>query len=64
MAPSSPHYEQMSEELLETIKGVNRYNPNNVELLEQCIHAMIAEVKYDKDILLTTLKLYQLNPQK
>jgi len=44
------------------ITGVNRYNPNNIPTLESCITAMIKENKYDKDILMTLLKLYQLNP--
>ncbi len=44
--------------------GDCRYNPNNVGILEQCIQAMIDENEYDKDIVLTTLKLYQLNPDR
>jgi len=57
-------YDQLQDEIHTNIMGVNRYNPNNIELLEQSIQLMVREVKYDKDILLTTLKLYQLNPQK
>lgn len=54
----------LKEELDASITGVNRYNPNNVETLENCIQAMVQENQYDKDILFTTLKLYQLNPDK
>ncbi|KAH7722519.1 eukaryotic translation initiation factor 3 subunit K [Aphelenchoides avenae] len=58
------NFEQLKRELDESIQGVNRYNPGNVEQLEKCISLMITGNHYDKDILLTTLKLYQLNPQK
>uniref|UniRef100_A0A158Q7M1 Eukaryotic translation initiation factor 3 subunit K n=1 Tax=Elaeophora elaphi TaxID=1147741 RepID=A0A158Q7M1_9BILA len=51
-------------DLNQAITGVNRYNPNNVDTLESCIEAMVQENQYDKDILVTTLKLYQLNPDK
>lgn len=44
--------------------NVNRYNPNNIEVLESCIASMIKENVYDKDILLTTLKLYQFNSDR
>ncbi|VDK73018.1 unnamed protein product [Gongylonema pulchrum] len=54
----------LKEELDRAIVGVNRYNPNNVEMLEKCIEAMVQENQYDKDILVTTLKLYQLNADK
>ncbi|VDK44975.1 unnamed protein product [Anisakis simplex] len=54
----------LKEELDSLILGVNRYNPNNIEILENCIQAMVQENQYDKDILFTTLKLYQLNPDR
>ncbi|KAI3409805.1 hypothetical protein GPALN_006180 [Globodera pallida] len=44
------------------IRGVNRYNPNNAPALERAVDLMIKETKYDKDIMMTLLKLYQLNP--
>uniref|UniRef100_A0A7E4URK0 Eukaryotic translation initiation factor 3 subunit K n=1 Tax=Panagrellus redivivus TaxID=6233 RepID=A0A7E4URK0_PANRE len=52
----------LQKELQSEIKGVNRYNPNNIPKLEACINLMTKENQYDKDILLTVLKLYQLNP--
>nr|CAD2169776.1 unnamed protein product [Meloidogyne enterolobii] len=44
------------------ISGINRYNPTQVAQLEYVVQLMISETKYDKDILMTLLKLYQLNP--
>ena len=57
-------FEKLKVELEDTIKGVNRYNPNHIGKLQECITAMIRENNYDKDVLLTTLKLYQLNPKE
>ncbi|VDO80989.1 unnamed protein product [Heligmosomoides polygyrus] len=41
-----------------------RYNPENVGDLARCVQAMATENQYDRDIVLTILKLYQLNPDK
>ena len=60
----APSFKDLQAELEEEIQGVNRYNPNNIEKLELCISLMIKENVYNKDILLTVLKLYQLNPAK
>uniref|UniRef100_A0AC34QM58 Eukaryotic translation initiation factor 3 subunit K n=1 Tax=Panagrolaimus sp. JU765 TaxID=591449 RepID=A0AC34QM58_9BILA len=60
----APTFEDIHSELQTEIQGVNRYNPNNIAKLELCISLMVKENKYDKDILLTVLKLYQLNPNK
>jgi hypothetical protein len=57
-------YDKLKSELENNIKGVNRYNPNHIPKLQECITAMTAENQYDKDVLLTTLKLYQLNPKE
>lgn len=57
-------YAELKEEIECSIQGVNRYNPNNIENLEACILLMIKENQYDKDILLTTLKLYQFNTER
>ena len=57
-------FEKLKVELEDDIKGVNRYNPNHITKLQECITAMITENNYDKDVLLTTLKLYQLNPKE
>ena len=60
----APNFDEIHAELQNEIQGVNRYNPNNISKLELCISLMVKENKYDKDILLTVLKLYQLNPNK
>ncbi|MFH4980095.1 hypothetical protein AB6A40_006804 [Gnathostoma spinigerum] len=57
-------FASLKEQLSQRLQGVNRYDPNNVALLERCVNSMVQENNYDKDILLTTLKLYQLNPDK
>uniref|UniRef100_A0A0N5AET5 Eukaryotic translation initiation factor 3 subunit K n=1 Tax=Syphacia muris TaxID=451379 RepID=A0A0N5AET5_9BILA len=59
-----PSFAILKEQLDASIKGVNRYNPNHITILEDCINAMVHENQYDKDILFTTLKLYQLNQDK
>ncbi|PAV67115.1 hypothetical protein WR25_27088 [Diploscapter pachys] len=51
-------------ELREAVKGVERFNPANIELLEKCIDFMIKEQKYDREIVLNLLQLYQLNPNR
>lgn len=58
------NFETLREDLSAKIKGVNRYNPGHIGPLQDCIRAMIKEGAYDKDVLLTTLKLYQLNPKR
>ncbi|TKR60464.1 hypothetical protein L596_027707 [Steinernema carpocapsae] len=55
-------YAEMKTQMEEQIKGVNRYNPNQIQDLEKTVKLMVEEVQYDKDVLLTLLKLYQLNP--
>ncbi|CAI2353438.1 unnamed protein product [Caenorhabditis sp. 36 PRJEB53466] len=62
--PVTMVFERLQSELHEAIEGVNRYNPENVSDLAACVQAMVTENKYDKDIVLTILKLYQLNPEK
>ncbi|GMR60060.1 hypothetical protein PMAYCL1PPCAC_30255, partial [Pristionchus mayeri] len=57
-------FDALKSSLDDHIQGVNRYNPENVTELQQCVAAMASENRYDRDIALTTLKLYQLNPDK
>uniref|UniRef100_A0A8R1DUM1 Eukaryotic translation initiation factor 3 subunit K n=1 Tax=Caenorhabditis japonica TaxID=281687 RepID=A0A8R1DUM1_CAEJA len=57
-------FDRLQNDLHEAIEGVNRYNPENVNDLAACVQAMVTENKYDKDIVLTILKLFQLNPEK
>ncbi|KAI1713504.1 CSN8/PSMD8/EIF3K family domain-containing protein [Ditylenchus destructor] len=58
------NFDDVKDEIEGEIVGVNRYNPNNIDKLEACITLMVKENKYDKDVLLTTLKLYQFNPDR
>ncbi|WKY09735.1 hypothetical protein Q1695_002245 [Nippostrongylus brasiliensis] len=57
-------FEQLRDHLHNAIQGVNRYNPENVGDLARCVQTMASENQYDRDIVLTVLKLYQLNPDK
>lgn len=57
-------FDQVMEQLHIAIQGVNRYNPENVNELAKCVQLMASENRYDRDIVLTILKLYQLNPDK
>ena len=41
-----------------------RYNPMNVGDLTKCVERMVSDNVYDKDVCLTILKLFQLNPGK
>lgn len=38
------NFEQLKRELDESIQGVNRYNPGNVEQLEKCVSFALVEV--------------------
>lgn len=58
------NFVDLCEEIHENIQGVNRYNPENVSQLEDCVRTMCSENRYDRDISLTILKLYQLNPDR
>ncbi|KJH51492.1 SAC3/GANP family protein [Dictyocaulus viviparus] len=49
---------------LKMFDNLFRYNPENVADLTKCVQLMATENKYDRDIVLTILKLYQLNPDK
>uniref|UniRef100_A0A158P7Q3 Eukaryotic translation initiation factor 3 subunit K n=1 Tax=Angiostrongylus cantonensis TaxID=6313 RepID=A0A158P7Q3_ANGCA len=49
---------------LKMFDNLFRYNPENVNELAKCVQLMASENRYDRDIVLTILKLYQLNPDK
>ncbi|VDL76102.1 unnamed protein product [Nippostrongylus brasiliensis] len=49
---------------LKMFDNLFRYNPENVGDLARCVQTMASENQYDRDIVLTVLKLYQLNPDK
>jgi len=46
------------------LEGVHRYNPNNLDFLEEFVRAQVAENRYNAEVNLTVLKLYQLNPER
>lgn len=54
----------MYDDAQEQLRGVNRFNPNNMPLWEDYLDAQIEENRYDAPALLTFMKLYQLNPDK
>ncbi|XP_020893160.1 eukaryotic translation initiation factor 3 subunit K [Exaiptasia diaphana] len=44
------------------LKGIDRYNPENLGALEDYVHIQVDENFYDLDANLAVLKLYQFNP--
>ena len=44
------------------LQGIERYNPDNIPLLEEYVQYQIKEKKYNLDANLALLKLYQFNP--
>jgi translation initiation factor 3 subunit K len=44
------------------LEGINRYNPENLNTLEQYLEMQVLENGYDLEANLTILKLYQFNP--
>uniref|UniRef100_A0A915JNY4 Eukaryotic translation initiation factor 3 subunit K n=1 Tax=Romanomermis culicivorax TaxID=13658 RepID=A0A915JNY4_ROMCU len=54
-------FDEIKEILVSQWGGVNRYNPQTLNLLESCLNAQLDENEYDLEVNLTILKLYQLN---
>ncbi|XP_058799311.1 eukaryotic translation initiation factor 3 subunit K [Phymastichus coffea] len=54
--------EAMKQKLVEMLKGIERYNPENLSLLQKYVEIQVNENAYDLDANLAVLKLYQLNP--
>jgi len=54
--------EQMRENVATLLKGIDRYNPENLNILERYVGAQAAENTYDLEANLAVLKLYQFNP--
>merc|ERR1712098_523612 len=44
------------------LQGIERYNPQNIEILESYVEAQVRENGYDLEANLALLKLYQFNP--
>ena len=45
-----------------SLQGIDRYNPDNIPVLEEYVQKQIEENKYNLDANLALLKLYQFNP--
>lgn len=54
--------EKLSESVATLLKGIDRYNPENLKILEQYVVAQATENTYDLEANLAVLKLYQFNP--
>ncbi|XP_053206667.1 eukaryotic translation initiation factor 3 subunit K-like [Panonychus citri] len=54
--------DEMKEIISDMLKGINRYNPNNIAQLEEYVDAQIKDNFYDLEANLAILKLYQFNP--
>eukprot|EP00124_Ichthyophonus_hoferi_P005125 Ihof_evm1s674 gene=Ihof_evmTU1s674 len=51
-----------AEEIQELLKGIDRYNPSNLAMLEAYVQQQITTNTIDLEANLATLKLYQYNP--
>lgn len=52
----------MREQVAQLLKGIDRYNPENLTNLEGYVHFQVYNNAYDLDANLAVLKLYQFNP--
>ncbi|XP_071503985.1 LOW QUALITY PROTEIN: eukaryotic translation initiation factor 3 subunit K-like [Diadema antillarum] len=55
-------FEQAQATISSMLHGINRYNPENLTMLEQYVEIQVRENQYDVEANLAILKLYQLNP--
>lgn len=53
----------MKQTVATMLKGIERYNPDNLPTLERYVEVQSRENAYDLEANLAVLKLYQLNPQ-
>ncbi|XP_015596311.1 eukaryotic translation initiation factor 3 subunit K [Cephus cinctus] len=56
--------EAMKQTVAGMLKGIERYNPDNLTTLEKYVEIQSRENAYDLEANLAVLKLYQLNPQR
>ncbi|XP_044183617.1 eukaryotic translation initiation factor 3 subunit K-like [Acropora palmata] len=54
--------DEMREKVSQLLKGIDRYNPENLKTLEGYVHFQVYNNAYDVDANLAVLKLYQFNP--
>uniref|UniRef100_A0A023FGE5 Eukaryotic translation initiation factor 3 subunit K n=1 Tax=Amblyomma cajennense TaxID=34607 RepID=A0A023FGE5_AMBCJ len=57
-----PCAESMRVQVAQMLKGIDRYNPENLVRLEQYVKVQASENVYDLEANLAVLKLYQFNP--
>ncbi|KAI8925357.1 armadillo-type protein [Entophlyctis helioformis] len=62
--PAGPRPEHRPEEIHLIVETVDRYNPQNIPILEDYVTSQIkSSCPYDRTAVLALLKLYQFNPQ-
>uniref|UniRef100_UPI003AAA4625 eukaryotic translation initiation factor 3 subunit K n=1 Tax=Centroberyx gerrardi TaxID=166262 RepID=UPI003AAA4625 len=55
-------FEQMRANVGKLLRGIDRYNPENLATLERYVETQAKENAYDLEANLAVLKLYQFNP--
>uniref|UniRef100_A0A8C9UZX8 Eukaryotic translation initiation factor 3 subunit K n=1 Tax=Scleropages formosus TaxID=113540 RepID=A0A8C9UZX8_SCLFO len=55
-------FEQMRANVAKLLRGIDRYNPENLATLERYVETQAKENAYDLEANLAVLKLYQFNP--
>uniref|UniRef100_A0AAY4DQM2 Eukaryotic translation initiation factor 3 subunit K n=1 Tax=Denticeps clupeoides TaxID=299321 RepID=A0AAY4DQM2_9TELE len=55
-------FEQMRANVAKLLRGIDRYNPENLSTLERYVETQARENAYDLEANLAVLKLYQFNP--
>uniref|UniRef100_A0A673ZN89 Eukaryotic translation initiation factor 3, subunit K n=1 Tax=Salmo trutta TaxID=8032 RepID=A0A673ZN89_SALTR len=55
-------FEQMRANVGKLLRGIDRYNPENLATLERYVETQVKENAYDLEANLAILKLYQFNP--
>ncbi|XP_077578727.1 eukaryotic translation initiation factor 3 subunit K [Stigmatopora nigra] len=58
----SSSFEQMKANVGKLLRGIDRYNPENLSTLERYVETQAIENAYDLEANLAVLKLYQFNP--
>uniref|UniRef100_A0A673BLT9 CSN8/PSMD8/EIF3K domain-containing protein n=1 Tax=Sphaeramia orbicularis TaxID=375764 RepID=A0A673BLT9_9TELE len=58
----SSSFEQMRANVGKLLRGIDRYNPENLATLERYVETQARENAYDLEANLAVLKLYQFNP--
>ncbi|CAG2176276.1 unnamed protein product, partial [Oppiella nova] len=56
--------EQMQHKIKQMLRGIDRYNPDNLDELERYVTRQSQDNYYDLEANLAVLKLYQFNPSQ